>query len=356
MQCGVQCGDQDWQVVPRGLDQFAQVDAPVHVDDDVPHPDDLPPRDRANQRATRRCQSRCGFADLGEAVDRARVRTMSIAVAAVSSFATIILASRAHLSMCSMRLRSSGVGGVDGACCVSNSGGIENPRAGQHCGLFVGRDSTQERQVDCSPKELRKVHLQPAQREKPRRTERISLDENVDVAVGTEPIGQDGAEQEQAYDASPAARGVDSRKIESNVVQTEHRFHCIAPIRRLHAPAVTVVITDHRKRWVISIPPVPDSNAKGHLLMVDGADGAERGASGRSERAQRHQCRGNLRDLDAVRCAPSHQRLYFPGTKPSMYAIRSAARFRTAASASLLAIASTNSRPGGIGLSCSMTT
>lgn len=99
--------------------------------------------------------------------------------------------------------------------------------------------------MDRSAEEFRQVHLQPTQREKARRAERIGLDQKIDIAIGAESVGEDGAKQKQAHDTDAAARGANAREIESNVVQTEHGFHCIAPSRRLQAATVAAATSDH---------------------------------------------------------------------------------------------------------------
>lgn len=111
---------------------------------------------------------------------------------------------------------------------MPGSSGIEHPRAGQDRGPLARGDAAKQRQMNRSAEKFGEVHLQPAQREQARRMERIGLDDHVDVAIGAEPICQNGAEQEKPHDANTATRIADSRKIKGYAVQVEHDRECMS--------------------------------------------------------------------------------------------------------------------------------
>jgi len=76
--------------------------------------------------------------------------------------------------------------------------------------------------VNVSAKNVRKDHLQAAQRERPWRVKRIGLDHDIDIAAEAKTLGKDGAKYREANQANVTARGADSGKIKGKIVQTTH--------------------------------------------------------------------------------------------------------------------------------------
>ena len=65
-----------------------------------------------------------------------------------------------------------------------------------------------------SAEQVGKVHLETAEREEARRMHRIGLDEEVDVAIGPEPIGENRPEQVQANDSRGATEVGDAAVVD----------------------------------------------------------------------------------------------------------------------------------------------
>src|SRR5205814_3930749 len=108
----------------------------------------------------------------------ARVRSMSLARAGASSLPRIVRASSAERSMCSTRRRSCDVGG---------SGGILKTGRAQHRLPNLRRDAAERREMGLAAKEVRKVHLESAQREQSHVSGR-GVDQYIDVSLWSEGV------------------------------------------------------------------------------------------------------------------------------------------------------------------------
>jgi hypothetical protein len=96
--------------------------------------------------------------------------------------------------------------------------GIEHPRTSQHGGAFAHGYSPKQRYVNSPSEQFGEVHLQAAEGEEAGRVEWIGFDKEVDIALGSEAIRQDGAEQVHAAHPDSACSSRDPGEIKVDVV------------------------------------------------------------------------------------------------------------------------------------------
>ena len=103
---------------------------------------------------------------------------------------------------------------------------VERPRMSQLRRSLPLRDAAEHGQVDLAAKKLGEVHLEAAEGEQPCGAGRVGLHEDIDVAVGAEPIGEDGAEEVGTEDTGAAAGVGDAGEVELEAVEV-HSKHII---------------------------------------------------------------------------------------------------------------------------------